>query len=168
MNAPRRSPRIAAKMTAAPVVAPVAAPVAAPVRRSMRLAILSEVNSMKTDPSHWYTHTSYKGLPRTTCLWMDGVMAQVREYLGAIEMATNAVDKATLMIWMFQYLYTYDLLVLRSPRFRAVAMEKLEGILNSGSTMAKITATQSRKLRAQHKLWKNKYKEMETDPLYVA
>jgi hypothetical protein len=91
----------------------------------------------------------------------------VREYIGAIELATGLVDRAELVIRLFQYLYINDLLILRSPKFRTVAMEKLEENLNSGS-MARITPTQSRILRTQHKLWKNKYKEMTSHPLYVA
>ncbi len=196
MNAPRRSPRIAAKMAAAPaaqplrrsarlatapvaapvaavaaVAAPVAAPVAAvtaqPLRRSARLA--AKTQSYPSDgvsPSHWANRT-YTGLTWGQCRKLDENIAQVREYLGAIELAAGVVNKAETVIGLFRYLYTNELLVLRNPRFRAAVMNKLEEILNSGS-MTRITVTQSRILRAQHKLWKNKYNEMTGHPLYVA
>lgn len=174
--APRRSARIAAKMaTAAPVAAPVApAPVAAPVaaqqplRRSARIAAKTQSHpSHGVTPSHW-ANRIFTGLTWDQCRKIDENIAQVREYLGAVDMATSVVKKAEATIGFFQYLYTNELLVLRAPKFRTLVMEKLDEILNSGTAMANITSTQSRVLRAQHKLWKNKYNEMTTHPLYVA
>jgi hypothetical protein len=191
MIAPRRSARIAAKMAApvAPVtqplrrsarlaapVAPVAAPVpvaaapvpvAQPLRRSARLAAKTQsYPSHGVSPSHWANRT-YTGLTWGQCRKLDENIAQVREYLGAIELATDLVIRVEYTIGLFQYLYHNELLVLRNPRFRTVVMNKLEEILNSGS-MARITPTQSRILRTQHKLWKYKYTAMTTHPLYVA
>lgn len=176
-TAPRRSPRIAAKMAAAaPVaapmapVAPVAAPVAAqqPLRRSARIAAKTQsYPSHGVSPSHW-ANRIFTGLTWDQCRKIDENIAQVREYLGAVDMATSVVKKAEATIGFFQYLYTNELLVLRAPKFRTLVMEKLNEILNSGTAMANITSTQSRVLRAQHKLWKNKYNEMTTHPLYVA
>ena len=101
---------------------------------------------------------------------MDNDHAQVREYLNTMKQQTICWEyKAETMLELYQYLYTNDLLILCEPKFRAAAMAKLEEIVNDDYVMSEeITGTQSRNLRAQHKLWKNKHKEMETDPLYVA
>jgi hypothetical protein len=193
MIAPRRSARIAAKMAtpvtqplrrsarlAAPVAAPVAAvaapvaapvpvaPVAQPLRRSARLAARTQsYPSHGVSPSHWANRT-FTGLTWGQCRKLDENIAQVREYLGAVDLETSLVNRAECVIRLFQYLYHNELLVLRNPRFRATVMNKLEEILNNGSTMAKITPTQSRILRTQHKLWEYKYTAMTTHPLYVA
>ena len=160
--APRRSARIAAKMAAAPV----AAPVEQPLRRSARIAAKTQSHpSHGVTPSHW-ANRIFTGLTWDQCRKIDENIAQVSEYLHAVGMATSVVKKAEATIGFFQYLYTNELLVLRAPKFRTLVMEKLDEILNSGTAMANITSTQSRVLRTQHKLWKNKYNEMTTHPLY--
>jgi hypothetical protein len=162
-TAPRRSPRIAAKMAAA---AP--APVAAqqPLRRSARIAAKTQSHpSHGVTPSHW-ADMYYTGLSWDLCRKLDTNIVRACEWVVAVDMATGVVKKAEAMIGLFQYLYTNELLLLRVPSFRTAAMNKMEEILNSGTAMANITSTQSRVLRTQHKLWKNKYNEMTTHPLY--
>ena len=126
--------------------------------------------SVPNTPSYWSTHPSYKGLSRDLCEKMDNDHAQVREYLVKMKQQTICWEyKAETMLELYQYLYTNNLLILREPKFRAATMANLEETVNDDYVMSEeITVTQSRNLRAQHKLWKNKYKEMVSDPLYVA
>lgn len=177
-TAPRRSARIAAKMaTAAPVAArrspriiakPTAVAAQQPLRRSARIAAKTQSHpSHGVTPSHW-ADMYYTGLSWDLCKKLDTNIARVREWVTAVDTATGVVNKVDAVMGLFQYLYTNELLLLRVPSFRTAAMNKMEEILNSGTAMANITSTQSRVLRTQHKLWKNKYKEMTTHPLYVA
>ena len=166
--AARRSPRIAAKPTAAPVAVrsspriaakPTAAPVAPqqPLRRSARIAAKTQSHpSHGVTPSHW-ANMYYTGLSWDLCKKLDTNIARVREWVTAVDTATGVVNKVDAVMGLFQYLYTNELLLLRVPSFRTAAMNKMEEIL---------TTTQMRALRAQHKLWKKKYIEMTTHPLY--
>lgn len=175
---PRRSARIATKVaannsmadTGMAVVA--AAPAIITPRRSARLAAKSKVvycadgSTYKRNPSHWTTNPAYIGLIPYTCAKLDNDIMAMREYLEKVDVAKGAVNKAERVIEIFEYLYTNQLLILRVPRFRTVAMEKLAEIHNDSWVMANITPTQRRMIKAQYKLFTERYNTMVSHPLY--
>jgi hypothetical protein len=183
--APRRSPRIAAQMAARAPVAPAPAPAApAPARapapapttprRSPRfvekpvVVYCADGSSYKRNPSHWTTNPYYIGLIPHACAKLDNDRKAVREYLDRIEAAKGIVAKADVFIEMYRYLCSNDLLLLRIPKFRQVAMKKLEVTNTDQYTITHITPTQRRIIAAQYKLFTERYRTMVGHPLFIA
>jgi hypothetical protein len=162
MATPRRSARIAALAAATPATAAATAPAVTqqPLRRSARLAA-------KQNPDRW-ANPIYSGLLPSVCAKLDADNMFIHDHLAKTAAATDISRKATLIIDLFQYLYTNDLLLLRCSKFRAAVMNKLEGIHGDPWVKANTTATQRRTIAALYKLFTERYKENESHPLYLA
>ena len=99
---------------------------------------------------------------------LDNDRKIVKEYLDMIETAKGPVAKADMFIQIYRYLYTHDLLLLRIPKFREVAMKKLEATRTDQHTMSLITPVQRRIIATQYKIFTERYRTMASHPLYIA
>lgn len=148
-TAPRRSARIAAQPTAT---------------RHFPCGHVSKIPRQSQKPAY----DIYNGLTPEQIKQVETDRMHMRALLKIQEHAVGTVNRADKAIAVYEYMYANNLILLRSPNFRTVLLDKLNETHNDVHTMAKITLAQRDALNVLYGRITELLRHIVKDPLYVA